>query len=336
MKTVKLNVKMCCKLALFMALLGGCTNYPEYEVAIYPFVDITSLEMYVGDEVQITVSPADADFKWSSDNDTVVSVSQTGKVTALKEGLATVTVTLDNEELKIDARVKTFVPLESIALTLEFLNVDILGDAQIWAFPVPENASESDFTWTSTDPNIATVDANGKVQPVNMGTTEIIVSRGGIENRLTVNIVEMYTEIPLSFIEPTRISVEWNEAGYWTLASTGNDPYVYTTPLTEDVRERATVYFVLEYQHNYENNQGQIFYGRPGAAGGVSTDMDLHFDNTGIDPADESKWHEFRLNLSRAITEHAWGAVGHRLRFDYIQDDIRTQMLVRNMRIEYR
>jgi hypothetical protein len=337
MKTVKLNVKMCCCLVLFMALLGGCSDYPEYEVTNPPFTDITSLDMYVGDEVQITASPTNASFRWSIDNDTIVSVSQTGKVTALREGLATITVASENDELKIDVRVKTFVPLERIALTVEELTVDILGEGQIWAFPVPENASESDFTWTSTKPEVATVDATGLVKPVSMGTTEIVISLGNIENRLTVIIGEIYTVVPLIFSDRNAMNSSWNEeGGYWDFRTTGYDPYISTSTLPEDVRNRTSVYFVVEYQCSYESNQGQIFYGRPGYAGGVSTDMSLHFDNTGIDPDDESKWYEFRFNLADAINVHNWGAVGHRLRFDFIQDDIRVTMLVRNVRVEYR
>jgi hypothetical protein len=335
METVKLNVRICCKLVLFMALLGGCTNYPAYEISNPPFVDKTSLDMYIGDEVQITASPTDADFKWSSDSE-AVTVSQTGKVTAVNEGLATITVASANDELKIDVRVRTFVPLERIALTVEELTIDILGGGQIWAYPIPENASESSFTWRTTDPNILTVDRNGMVTPVNLGTAEVIITSGDIENRLTVNIDEVFTSIPLGFNSATNMTVEWNDAGYWDMNTTRGDPYCHTTGVDVDLRNKGSVFFIVEYQSSHESNQGQIFYGRPNAAGGVSTAMDLHFDRTGIDPVDESLWREFRLNLSNAINEFGWGNVSHRLRFDYIQDNIQTRMLVRNARIEYR
>ncbi|MDR0603695.1 MAG: Ig-like domain-containing protein [Bacteroidales bacterium] len=336
MKTVKLNVQMCCKLVLFMALLGGCSGYPDYAVTNPPFVDITSLDMYIGDTVQITVSPEDATFRWSSDNDEVIKVSQTGEVVALSEGLATITVASNNDELKIDARVRTFIPLTSIALTVDILTIDILGDGQIWAYPVPENASEATFTYISTNTEVATVDATGAVKPVSLGTAEIIISSGSIENRLTVNVTEIYAVVPVDFNTPSNMTVVKNDAGYWEMTPTRNDPYCYTTSVGADVRSKGSVFFIVEYQSSHESNQGQIFYCKPNAAGGVSSDMDLHFDQTGIDPTNESLWREFKFSLSHAINTHGWGETNHRLRFDYVQDNAQNRMLVRNARYEYR
>jgi hypothetical protein len=259
------------------------------------------------------------------------------KLIKFMNGKAKDLIVTENDELKIDARVRPFIPLESIALTVDGLTIDILGDGQIWAYPVPENASEASFTYTSTNPDVATVDAKGIVKPVSLGTAEIIVSSGSVENRLTVNITEIYTVVPLQFNSASQMTLEWKEdEGYWEMVSTGTDPFCYTTGVGADVRNRGSVFFIVEYQSSHESNQGQIFYCKPNAAGGVSSDMNLHFDRTGIAPTDESLWQEFRFNLAHAINTHGWGETNHRLRFDYVQDIVQFRLLVRNARIEYR
>jgi hypothetical protein len=319
---------------LLISVIGGCTEYPAYELTNQMYVNENSLSMYVGDEVQLTASPADVNFRWSSDNEAVVTVSQTGKITAVSEGLATITVASDEDETKVDVRVKTFIPLKDINVTSS-INLDIFDQIQIWAYPVPEDASEYSFTWRSTDTDIVTVDNSGNVKPVNFGTAEIVVVSGNIERRIAVNITEIYKSIPLGFNGPNEMIMTDNET-YWDIQSTGNDPYCYTTTMPTDLRERISVIFVLQYQCDMESNNGQVFYCRPNAAGGVSTQMDLHFDNTGIDPNDESLWHEFRLDLADAVKTFSWGAAGHRLRFDFIQNVTGVRLLVRNAEILYR
>jgi hypothetical protein len=119
------------------------------------------------------------------------------------------------------------------------------------------------------------------------------------------------------------------------MKGTNVDPYCYTTGLPMSVTGYNTVLFIVQYQCDQEVNDGQIFYCRPNAAGGICTDTDLHFYYTGIDPNNESLWREFRFDLSDAITRFSWGASGHRLRFDYA-NGAGVRILVRNVEIWYR
>jgi hypothetical protein len=311
-------------------------KYPDYPQTNRMFVNASSLDMYTGDEVQLKASPADATFEWSSDNEAVVAVSPAGLVTAVSEGLATVTVASGEDAIKIDVRVKTFIPLRDITFGIQLLELDIYDQTQVWAYPVPEDASEYSFTWTSTDPDVVTVDQDGTVTPANLGTAEIVVASGEIERRFTVRIIEKYTSMPIQFNgQNSAMSLSWNNAGYWDMDALAFDPYCYTTGITTNLREKTSVIFVVEYQSSHELNDGQIFYCTPNPTGGISTEMNLHFDYTGIDPADETLWREFRLDLADARSRFSWGDSGHRLRFDYTQDT-RARILVRNAQILYR
>jgi hypothetical protein len=177
---------------LLFGLAYGCTPYPAYEITHPPFVNSTSLNLYVGDEVQLTASPVGENFAWSSDNEAVASVSQTGLVKALGEGLSSIVVKSSNDEVRIDVRVRIFIPLTDINLTKTSAKLYVGDKAQIWAYPVPEDASETAFTWHSENPDVATVDKDGIVTAVSRGITDIVVGSGSIEKKVTISVPELY------------------------------------------------------------------------------------------------------------------------------------------------
>jgi hypothetical protein len=177
---------------LLISVIGGCTEYPAYELTNQMHVNKSSLNMYVGNEVQITASPVGENFVWSSDNESVASVSQTGLVKAISEGLASITVKYGEVEVKIDVRVRIFIPLTDINLSITSLMLYVGDETQIWAYSVPEDASEATFTWRSANPVITTVDKNGMVKGVSKGITNIIVGSGDIEKSINVKVAELY------------------------------------------------------------------------------------------------------------------------------------------------
>jgi hypothetical protein len=183
------NIIIC---LVLLGLICGCTQYPVYEVTNPPFVNKTSLNMYVGDEVQLTASPVGESFVWSSENEEVAKVSQTGLVTAVSEGLSSIIVKSSNDEVRVDVRVRIFIPLTDINLTKPSLRLYAGNKEQIWASSVPEDASDVTFTWRSENPAVATVDKNGVVTAVSKGITHVTVSSGSIERIITVSVPELY------------------------------------------------------------------------------------------------------------------------------------------------
>jgi hypothetical protein len=111
-----------------------------------------------------------------------------------------------------------------------------------------------------------------------------------------------------------------NHGDYLELVVTNNDPYVYTNALEENIGLTSyyKVYFHVEYQADRRITNAQLFFGKPNAAGGVSTTESLVFENTGLNAANESQWAIFQFDCATAIGTHAWGDVGHRFRYDFI------------------
>jgi hypothetical protein len=105
------------------------------------------------------------------------------------------------------------------------------------------------------------------------------------------------------------------------LSPSGNDPYIYLGSIGEVITEHPEywkIYAVFEYQTNYESTTGQFFWGKPNAAGGVSTGTNLIFPTLGYDLNDESKWVTTKFDCANALQQHNWGSgADHRIRFDY-------------------
>jgi uncharacterized protein YjdB len=159
-----------------LLLAAGCVEFPAYEITERPYVNKTVLNMYIGDEAQLKSSPVGATYTWSSDNEAVANVTQAGKVTAVGEGSAIITVASASDKAVVEVRVKTFVPLTEIHLSSQSLKLFADEKVQLSALPMPDNASEIRFRWRSANPAIATVDDKGLVTAIARGVTQIIVA----------------------------------------------------------------------------------------------------------------------------------------------------------------
>ena len=137
-------------------------------------------------QINVTISPADTTdrptYSYSSSNEDVVTVDNTGKITAVGAGTATITVTAtagDNvKTATVVVNVK--VPMTGITATADESVIYIGGDvATITATVVPEDTTdEYTVTYESSNINVATVDSTGKVTAVGAGDVIITVKAG--------------------------------------------------------------------------------------------------------------------------------------------------------------
>ena len=132
-------------------------------------LDKTSISLLVGDSETLTatVTPADAEnqkLTWSSDKPAVATVDDNGKVTAVKAGEATVTVTTRDGGKTATCRVTVSDrEIKVTEITLAALAIYVGESKSITATVKPDDATNKELTWTSSDETVATVDATGKV-----------------------------------------------------------------------------------------------------------------------------------------------------------------------------
>ncbi|MDY5621391.1 MAG: Ig-like domain-containing protein [Bacteroidales bacterium] len=153
----------------------------------------TSLSLFTGDTAPLTatVQPSDAtnqNVTWESSNTEVATVDANGKVTAVGEGNATITVTTVDGSKTATCIVTVTVPVTGVKLNKETLELFTDGSETLTATVEPGNATNKNVTWSSSDETIATVDNNGTVTAVGAGKATITATAGGITATCVVHV----------------------------------------------------------------------------------------------------------------------------------------------------
>ncbi|BAU26732.1 S-layer family protein [Aneurinibacillus soli] len=129
-----------------------------------------------------TVNPDNATNKkvtWSSSNSTVATVDANGVVTPKAAGTSTITVTTEdgNKTATCAVTVQDEIGVTSVTLDKTTVSLTAGGSpATLKATVNPDNATNKKITWSSSNPTVATVDANGVVTPKAAGTSTITVT----------------------------------------------------------------------------------------------------------------------------------------------------------------
>ena len=111
---------------------------------------------------------------WSTSDPQVVSVSGEGELTAIGIGEAVITATLPNGAAA-QAKITVVPPIESMELGKSLYKVKPGASRVLELITEPADVGEV-FTWTSSDPNIATVSHDGTVTGVSYGTVTVTVT----------------------------------------------------------------------------------------------------------------------------------------------------------------
>ena len=128
--------------------------------------------------LKAAVSPENATnstLNWSSSDEKIATVDESGKVTAIGEGTATITVeTTDGSNLSATCTVKV-VPIlvKDLSLNTSYKEITIDETYTLIATINPSNAKNKKLEWSSSDESIAMVDANGNVKGIAEGLVTI-------------------------------------------------------------------------------------------------------------------------------------------------------------------
>lgn len=142
-------------------------------------LDKEVLDLNTGDAAQLTVSlnPWNArpqEFIWSSSDEKVATVKD-GKVQTLKAGTTTITVKTSDSSFSASCEVKvTDILLDSIKLSKNKLELKKGESEKLEVTFMPNNATNKNVTWSSSNEKIATV-KDGVVTAVSKGKAKITV-----------------------------------------------------------------------------------------------------------------------------------------------------------------
>lgn len=122
--------------------------------------------------VALTPKGASSKITWTSSNTSIATVSSTGRVTGVSPGTATITATTDNG-LKASCKVNV-IPLPTNVILPSSVSIMEGYGTKLTPVLIPDN-SETTYKWTSSDPSVAVVSADGVVTGKNVGTADITV-----------------------------------------------------------------------------------------------------------------------------------------------------------------
>lgn len=179
-----------------------------------------------------TVLPENASNKavtWSSNNETVATVSSTGVVTANAVGNAVITVTTQDGNKTATCSVTVNpIPVSSVTLDKESLDLKVNQQIDLTATITPDNADSQTVTW-SVNKNIVTLsNTTGKTITVTGATASeesatITATCGGQSATCTVTVSESSTPVPGATFDLVKSVSDLNAGDYVVMASKDNN-----------------------------------------------------------------------------------------------------------------
>lgn len=171
-------------------------NVPVTGVTVSP----TSGTVAINGTLQLTanVQPSNATNKavtWKSLNESIATVDQSGRVTGKAAGNATILVTTADGGRSATCAVTvtaSTIPVTGVTVSPTSGTVNVGATLQLTATVAPSNATNKAVTWTSSNNNIATVDANGKVtgKAVGSATIQVTTTDGKKTANCTVTVTQ--------------------------------------------------------------------------------------------------------------------------------------------------
>ncbi len=167
---------LACLFALMiLVVFTGC---PQAAIPVGSVsIDHPSLVLAIGETATLTatVLPENATDRtviWTTSNAEVAAVDN-GTVKAVREGTATITAKAGEKSAACEVTVEpAFVPVTSVELDTQQLTLAVGQSHEFSVKVFPEDATEKNVKWSTTDQGIATV-IDGKVTACSVGTAEI-------------------------------------------------------------------------------------------------------------------------------------------------------------------
>ena len=145
----------------------------------------TTLSLFVGETGTVTsnITPANAtikDVSWTTGIAAVATVSPLGVVTAMSPGTSVIKVTTQNGNKTASCTVTVtaapVVAVTGIAIEPQSLQLTVGGNmGSLTAIITPDNATNKNVTWSSSDETVALVSSSGIVAPLSPGNVIITV-----------------------------------------------------------------------------------------------------------------------------------------------------------------
>ena len=163
-----------------------------------PVTDIAGLpeeaiSMAIGDERELTyeLSPTNTtdEIKFESSDKEIAEVNDDGKITAKAEGTVQITIKCGSVEKIVEVSVaKQKIPVTAIEGVENSAVLDVGAAITLHPIVMPEDATNPQVTYQSSNAGVATVGPDGVITGVSAGTTTISITADGVTKEMTLTV----------------------------------------------------------------------------------------------------------------------------------------------------
>lgn len=164
----------------------------------------TAIEIKKGEEYEMDVkvlpeNAEDKNIQWVSSDENVFTVDEDGEILGVGGGMAILTCISEAGNCKESCVVTVIEEVTSVDIDKEFLKLGLNTMYQLNATILSERATNKDVVWSSSDPEIVTVDDRGRVRGLQLGYATITCSATDDSN--AYDLCEVRVCIPVTEIE---------------------------------------------------------------------------------------------------------------------------------------
>lgn len=133
------------------------------------------------------VTTTDKSIVWKSSDETVASITMSGLLTTKSVGNALITATCGDVSATCNVTVEPTLPTE-VVLNVVSVNMYPNTVKQLVA-TVGQDVTDKTIVWSSSNPQVATVEANGLVSALTLGETTITAKCGNVSSSCKVTVI---------------------------------------------------------------------------------------------------------------------------------------------------
>lgn len=202
------------------------------------------------EQEKIAEAASKLNLTWTSSDEEVATVDETGLVTAVGAGEADVTVSVADANISSTTHIKVVILPTGVEVP-ETLSLELNGEATkaLGAKMTPEDATDVKFAYVSSDESVATVDESGNVTAVGVGectiTTTIVADTtataedAGVDSEMLVVPENAKAETKVTVGKAIEsITLDSNEG----VLTVGNTHTIKATVFPEDATDKAVTW----------------------------------------------------------------------------------------------
>lgn len=196
---------------------GGVSTKVDVHVAGIPVrtfaLNTHSIEMDKGDVSGLSYTfnygAMEQNVSWSSANPEIVSVDAAGRLTALSAGETYVTA-VTSGGMSDSALIRVNVRAKAVKIVPEALTVGVGTAFRLSADFLPEDATDEIVSWTSSLPQVLSVDDEGMTRAISAGTAKVsVTTRDGLT---ASTLIEVEPASKAFLLNPAELTLERGSA----------------------------------------------------------------------------------------------------------------------------